>query len=333
MSAIQESGDGPSGKNLSILSSITNILLDTPNGLDLKGDFLFSQGANSGSIATISISNPANITYITKIISSAYGGPNQLAINKNDDNTIYALGFNSDRITSTDITNTSNLVILSNILTDDRDPGGIALKGDYAFVGTQQNGRLECYNISNKNSIAFVSAVLDEVMRVPVWVNIVDNFAFVSDNTRDGFYIIDITDVNNLVIVGGVIKPAAGYGEPYYMDLRDDGILAVPFNDAGAIVLFDVSDPHNVIELGTYLEAGISDDAMGVKIVGKVMFVTCAGLSGGLLSLDISDLNNITFIDKLQDSLITNATQLIIDENVAYVSSPGNNTVASINIT
>jgi len=84
----------------------------------------------------------------------------------------------------------------------------------------------------------------------------------------------------------------------------------------GGLVVYDVSDPANPTQLGTYTDPDVVTSFRDVEVIGDVAFVT--NTDGGLVSLDVTDPTDIRLLDQSTD--MTFAISIAVIGDVAFIT-------------
>jgi hypothetical protein len=161
---------------------------------------------------------------------------------------------------------------------------GVAVSGDYAYVGCGWSG-LAVINIANASNPTLEQVIPSDGF--PMGVTVSEGYLYVGEN-GPGFSIWDIRQTpaapQRLVFKAGV--PA--------MDIDVVGSLAY-LAQGGALQIVDVSNKSAPTLLGSY-GVTISTAVHQVKVQNNVAYV--AGSEGGLITMDVSNSNNPTWLGR-----------------------------------
>ncbi|MCK4614708.1 MAG: hypothetical protein KAU14_07885, partial [Thermoplasmata archaeon] len=201
-----------------------------------------------------------------------------------------------------DVSDPSNPKRIGSILTNG-SAGGVAVSGDYAYVGDSVN-RLLVVDVSDPENPTLEGSCDTNGSACDVVVS--GGYAYVADY-KNGLVIVDISDPSDPQLEGQ--NDTAGWafgvtvnGEYAYVADFDNGLVVV-----------DISDPEDPKEEGHYDTAG---GVQGVAVSGGYAYV--ADGSNGLVVVDISDPNDPT----LKGSCNTpgSAIDVAVNGGFAYVA-------------
>jgi hypothetical protein len=153
---------------------------------------------------------------------------------------------------------------------------GVAISGDYAYVGDFQSG-LQVIDISDPANPTIVGSY-----NTPgdAWgVAIAGDYAYVADD--GGLQVIDISDPTSPTFAGSYTTPGSA------IDVAISGDYAFVTDYYQGVQVIDIADPSSPSLAGTY---NTPDRAYGIDIAGDLAFV--ADSFTGLVILDISDPTN-----------------------------------------
>lgn len=118
-----------------------------------------------------------------------------------------------------------------------------------------------------------------------------------ANNGNGGVIILDLTtDPLNPIELGR-------YNDYYLHDVfvRNDTLWAGAI-DNGFFVVLDVSDPANIVTLATHVTPGIFTHQVWLSDDGNTLFTNDEISNGYVAAFDVSDLNNITELDRIQSN-------------------------------
>jgi hypothetical protein len=182
---------------------------------------------------------------------------------------------------------------------------GLALKGQYAYVTTQNEG-LQIWDISNVKNPKFVSSY-----KLPTShsIYIVGSTAFIS-TTNGALYLIDISnpakpDLRSNIKLGGI-------GKEVYVAKNHAYVAAM----LKGIYIVDVSNLDEPTIASHYKEA---KNAHGVYVSNDIAYV--AAMAGGFILLDVSNPRKIALLGKIKIKETPKGVYIINDR--AYLASEG----------
>jgi hypothetical protein len=193
-------------------------------------------------------------------------------VGKNLDVTLRGTGFDGNTKISMylDVRNERKIVGAVNQI---GNASGVAVSGDIAYVATTEG--LQVIYIRNTSS-PHVIGVLQDVM--PAYDVVVSgNYAYVTDDI--GIRVVNISDPAKPYIQS--TEPSSGSAR----DISVSGNYVYVIDRQGALQIYDVSDPVNLILKGTVGETEL-EDAQGVALLGDYAYVSG---KDGLSVIDISN--------------------------------------------
>ncbi len=121
-----------------------------PTAIELKGNYAYFGGGMTGYFMIADISN-INFPFQVGIVTNISGTGYQIAISGN-----YAyMATNSDTLYSIDISNKTNPIVIGKLILGSF-PGGIAIQGNYLYVGTSMG--LKVINISTPSNPTIINS-------------------------------------------------------------------------------------------------------------------------------------------------------------------------------
>ncbi len=193
----------------------------------------------------------------------------------------YSYDDNTSKMAVIDVaTNPANPVEVGSYVESETRFRGIALSGNYAFLGDYEKGRLVALNISTFSSPSYLgeASAYGDFFEICISGNLLG-----TADGSNGFSLFDVSDPSNPSKLGDHDTPGRGFcgnpilvsGDYAYMASRDDGLR-----------IMDISDPSNPTQ------AGICENVSafgGIAISGR--FVYCLG-HPYLYIVDISSPNS-----------------------------------------
>lgn len=225
-----------------------------------------------------------------------------------------------------DVSDPTNPIVLDEwIAPSGNGTGVIRIQGDYAYVGAMSEG-LVILNISNPNSISFVSQLIPDItfpfidndsLKVNArGMTVVGDLVYLCYDAG-GVRIIDCGDINNPVQIGEfanpiTLNPPLDWPRAYNNIVVDDTVAYVAVDYCG-LESWSVADPANAVLLshwnpvgcpsGNWFGASIHTNEIIPQFECDMLFVTAG--SADLLVLDISDPYSLVAIDSFGTSLDT----------------------------
>ncbi len=183
----------------------------------------------------------------------------------------------------------------------------VAVDGDIAYLAAYGNG---FYAVDVNPSSPTYLTTLDGV-DTPGYaldVTVVGDIAYVADQ-YEGLQLIDVSDPEDLVIIGDVNTPGSAE------QVTVVGNLAYVADNTTGLYVIDVSTPSNPKIIGFW---DTPDQAWGVTVVGDLAYVADCG-SG----LQIIDVSNSTIPQKMGSVDTIHAYDAAVVGNLAYVTDLG----------
>jgi choice-of-anchor B domain-containing protein len=177
--------------------------------------------------------------------------------------------------------------------------------GDYAYITNEGGNGLKIIDLTNLPgplNAGDVSQYTGSTYPFTTAHNIyIDEFgkAYIcgANNGVGGAIILDLTvDPLNPVELGR-------YNEFYMHDVyvRNDTLYGGAIND-GFLVVADVSDPTNVVTLATQFTPGVFTHQVWLSDDGDYLFTNDEVSGGHVAAFDVSDVNNVFEVDRIQSS-------------------------------
>jgi len=203
-------------------------------------------------------------------------------------------------------------------------PGGASSKwqeikvlGKYAYVTTEAGGGLQIFNLSSLPNVAGITtkswigngAIAGQLASIhALHIDTAKKFVYLygSNLFSGGPVVADLTDPWNPVYVG---KYQSGAGNAAYVHdgyVRNDTLYGGHIY-AGYFSIVDFTDKANPVELANTLTPHKFTHNTWLSTNGKILFTTDEKDDTYLTSYDISDINNITELDRVQSNPDSNA--------------------------
>ncbi|MBN1617773.1 hypothetical protein JW887_00320 [Candidatus Dojkabacteria bacterium] len=200
-----------------------------------------------------------------------------------------------------DVSNISAPVILDTIDVGDRI-NNIVVSNGYAYLASDANSsELIVVNVNNPSNLSIASMYDADSQVDGLDVIVSGNRAYLgtSINTSGGvspeFYILDITNPNSVTLA----NPNSYFdmnGSWSAIALVGDYVLVGSDISSSELMVLDISDESNIILAGT-LDLPGNQNVTDLSVKGNIAYASL--LSGNLLSINVSDLNNISVIQTL----------------------------------
>lgn len=117
--------------------------------------------------------------------------------------------------------------------------------------------------------------------------------------------------------------------DPAFMTI-DGNVAYVASATSDSLTAVDISDPKNMVEMGTYTSASLNG-ATDVAVHNGVAYVVSYD-ADSITAIDVSNPTNMTELDSLTSVDLNGARRIMIYEGVAYVVATLASTLVSINI-
>ncbi len=189
---------------------------------------------------------------------------------------------------------------------------GIAVDGEYAFVGQTLNGdESEEFFLAVMDLSAPLTPAMVGSMPLPSRPNgsivIQENFVYLT--AYNGLYVVDITAPETPFIVGSVESP----GWLFNLEIQGDYAYMAGGENRSEIFIVDISTPENMTLAGNI---ATPDHVRDICALGDLLYV--ADSEEGLLVLDVSSPNSPEIIDV--GLTLRHAVGIIAFGEYAYVS-------------
>lgn len=263
----------------------------------------------------------SNLTYPGKTCANITGYVDSLG---NE----YALVGVQDGMSIVDVTNPASPVEVKKIPNVDNLWKEIKVYGKYAYVTTEGGGGLQIVNMSslpNTTGIVYHNYTGDGVIAGTLntihALHIDGHFAYIygSNLFNGGAIALDLTDPWNPVYAG---KYQVGAGQAAYVHdgyIRNDTLYAGHIY-SGYFAVVDFTNKAAPVELATQYTPSNFTHNTWLSTNSKILFTTDEVSNSYLTSYDISDLSNITLLDKIQSNPGSNS----IVHNTHIINVAGN---------
>jgi len=311
------------GDPLLVGSVVSGITMDVPFGVDVQQGYAYVTSLGSDSVTVVDVNDPANPAIIGFVSSStALSGPRDIEVVGK-----YAYVAASSHFTILDISNPSDPQIVS-ALADPSSAWGLTVVGDKAYIA-DRNTDLRVVDISDPLNpfeiVSFSDGSLSNVNDIEVR----GNYAYTANEDSDSVAILDISDLNNISIVGDdvngtLLNTVAG------LDLDGQYMYTVSYS-GNSVVVHDVSDPTNPTVVGSLTDT-LFAGGNKIMVSGKYAYVA-AEIANALTVVDVSDPANMKIVGSHQDAVeLAGAVSLDVYGNHVYVTPFGVDRLSIFNV-
>jgi len=202
----------------------------------------------------------------------------------------------------------------------------IDISGNYAFAVSIDNDNIISINISDPTNIS-VSNIYSSATHIngAAGIAISGNYAYVSSIYSNSLAVIDISNPAALSYLG---KYTSAFSELYYDVAVDGNVAYVIGNNTNSILSLDISTTTPTL-LHRFVSASLGSP-YGIGINNGVAYVV--GTTGSITAIDISTPSSMSEISTYSPAIIATGRNVKIKDNVAYVTSNGNDSFISIDI-
>ncbi len=234
--------------------------------VSVSNNYAYIAGWGDGILTIINISDPAN-PYETGYYDPGDGSADAETINGN-----YAYLISGEGgFMTIDISDSVNPVIAGSIYSNLREPSGIALYGNYAYVTDRgflfNNGGFHIINIgdpSNPLKVGFLSTGDN-----PRDVTVNGNYAYVA-NGRSGLWIININDPENPT-KAGTFDINNGYADKITVSSKYAYLgVSGKSNSKNSLHIINIADTSNLFEVAS---TTTGDEIKDIAVVDKYIYV------------------------------------------------------------
>ncbi len=281
-------------------------LYNTPDyaySVALAGNTAFV--GDGSSIQVINVTNPANPTFLGSFATAgtvfglqAYG------------NYLYAAG-GSNGLQVLNITNPS-VPTLTGSYDTPSSAYNVFVDGDYVYVADWATGLIVVDNFDPSNPIPLRSV---DTPGAAHDVEVVGNYAYIAD-WGNGLTIVDVYNSITPSLADAYDTPSSAY------QVFIEGNYAYVGSYLGGLRIINITDPHNLNEVGYYDPGSISS----VWVEGDFAYLG----TGGLTVINVTDPANPTFVGSYVQSGVGGS--IFVDGEVAYLTA-GAGGVYAVNIT
>ena len=173
-----------------------------------------------------------------------------------------------------------------------------------------QYGGIKIFDTEDPSAITFLSRFFDHGTALKV--EVVGDLAFVLDGDEVGLEIFDISNTKSPQLLGKYFEPSLSIVD---IQIKDDLAILSVFNDG--IIFLDISDPTNPQKIGAYSDGSYYKVTL---IDDDVLY--CGSLNQSLLVLNITDIQNISELDRYNYPIFTpQVTSLVLHNDSLYVGA------------
>ncbi len=231
-----------------------------------------------------------NTTHLWQMGEQQIGGPSVSVIVRND---IAFVAERSAGIEILNVTNPESITEIADYYDEESSFTDMEIQGDYLYTAAGKNG-LTIFDISDVYDTFLPVSFLPGLTNYTNFLTLENNLVFL-DNNKEGFSIIDVSDVTDPQILSNITI------ETDSRDIAISGDYAYLVGYQTGIIVYDISNPsHPVEEISYASEVSIgSIKAESIEIVGNTAYVAI-GLSGFAI-FDISDPLTISLLGYKSD--------------------------------
>jgi hypothetical protein len=284
-------------------------------GIAVIGDYAYIADHSDG-LRILDISTPENPSEIGFCYNINHYEAECVAIEGNYAYVTYNK-LNQGGLSIVDISNPSNPVEVG-YFDIGRRSTGIAVKGNYAYVGGGCSGGLRIIDITNPSSPVEVGFIIlkGDAEKTPDVLNVAisGNYAYVADFS--GFFIIDISSPSEPLCVGSFFFDTESAVEDVAVN-GNYAYLAVGKTGEYRLHIIDISTPADLKEVGRFIGGnGYSYDE-DIAVCGKYVYL--ADRFFGLRLFDISDPSKPSEVGSFQTRNLTHSYMRNFPRDVAVV--------------
>ena len=197
-------------------------------------------------------------------------------------------------------------------------PGGVAFQGNYAYVTSNNDDRLNIVDIRDPAAPTEVGTVTNAALDFADRLVVRGQWAYVSALNATTIQIVNIAAPTGPALAG-----AMGTGAQYRdLALGDDGdtLFAVSSGDT-LLRAFDVSDRSTPTTISTLTDAVNFNGATGIAVSGDYAFIA-ADAGQRLVVVDISNPASMAIVGSVIDAVnLIDASKVVVQGNFAYVGN------------
>lgn len=307
------------------VSGSANIVVVTDN--KILDNYQFIDGNSVNTISNV-ISSVFNISLLNDFnsFSSMLNGPNFLQV---DSDYIYAVsGSDDDFYILNHSNNFSTINEISLVNGADFDAVDyFKVVGDLLYVPSTNQNNFQIFNISNPLSMTNVDTYTPGNFNAPTLLEVQGNYAYVLTRSSNRFHVLDVSNPSS-VSQTSFLENSTTIGWPTSLHVENN--LAVVYNtNTGYLIILDVSNPASVDQIWSLNIGGFTYNAMEIK--DDVLYVLTSAYGNRLISYDISNLNNIVEISRINTTLGRPNDIEIINDKIIGIDND-NDQVCAYNI-
>lgn len=279
-------------------------IAQSPYAVAIKGKMAYVtvSGANN-QIASVDITNPANMTFQSVYNLPAGAQPRWASVNGNY---LYTLNYGHNSLNVFDISIPGTLNFIASTTFTEANPNSMVINGKYGYIANRGTGNMTIVNLSNP--------------ALPVQTGVVAAGATQSTFTIDGRYlysanfggnisVFDLRDPANPRIVGNFGLGSATISSPWGI-VKSGNFVYVTNNGASDIAIFKNTGGTNFTGVGNFT---VGSSPMGITLEGHYLHV----VNNGSNSVNIIDIASTTAPVLVASTSLPNAT------SPTYVVSQG----------
>lgn len=272
--------------------SITGSVQDATNlngayGVKVSGNYAYVVSNLSDRLTVVDVSNPASPSVAGSVTSTNIDAAVALELSGNHAFVINAGASGNRRITAIDISNPAAPTVTGSLndSTRFREPYGIDIQGNYAYITGAYNDYLSVVDISNPASMTLAGSLTNAAFDAAVGVVVDGNYAYVSYD--GGITIANISNPAAITIADTIDFDYWYFTGGGYLGYANNRVYA-PTTGHMNMYTFDVSNPAALEVTGRnylYMQPMYSTSQM--RVVGNYLYVA-PQFADAIFVLDIS---------------------------------------------
>lgn len=295
--------------------SVTSNELQEAYRLDISGNYAYVVGGVTGSLISIDISDPTDLTIANYITHADIGGATDIVISGNY---AYLSSSTTDTILSIDISNPTSLSHAYSLTDADIDsPTYADIKGNYLFAVNDDNDKVVSVDISTPTNLSVVSSFTHADISVPFCISINKNHAYITSRGNDKVVSVNISDPANMSFADSLSH--ANINDPREIVAVDDYAYLV-MDDLAILTSIDISNPANLVYLNAASNAQLIQ-TRHLDINGAVAYTTSMAGGATVSAFNISSPGNLKYINSLSVAGIVNSAGIKIKGEYLFVAT------------
>jgi len=289
-------------------SNMGTMATGTPKRLDIKNNFAYVAGGNTG-IHVFNINSTGSI--LPEIGTISYTNPQANDVVVSGNHAFIADG--ASGLVTADVATPDHLEILSSAASTYHS-GGVAVAGDYAYIVDKDTSTFSVVSIADPSMPIKVGTVNQVESVTGIRVRVTGNYAYVA-NDNYGMRIYDISSPSHPAEVACTHVSSSIIES--INDIALSGSYAYAADGTNGLVVFNIADPENPVKIST---VAVSDSPKGIAVSGSYAFLVLA--NGTLTIYNISDPENPSDVTPATGMDFTGApTAIAVDDSYAYITT------------